>query len=276
MNIKDIITPEFLSSFSEHKLGVGYGEDTIDVYVTSDSIVSRGLPKWPQMLTTGEKITKDQAEDIILKTDGFMTDISEYGGGNNHRFNQWYRDISGIQSIIDKKLDFSSQWDIILRLRDEVGYVETEYVSNTWASSSFIFGPHGWCHPDGTIKFIDNVGKYPSVSSVVYDWHKLATKFPYISVIATLMSGESCEDDTSPVVSIIIHDGKIYLTDTSDDIMKYHDSVSINRSTDIARAFMDRSEQGLDNSVVIKYASIVKIAINKVLQQYTSELIAPK
>jgi hypothetical protein len=276
MNIKDIITPEFLSSFSEHKLGVGYGEDTIDVYVTSDSIVSRGLPKWPQMLTTGEKITKDQAEDIILRTDSFMTDIYEHSGGNNREFNQWYRDMSGIQSIIDKKLDFSSQWNIGELVRKEIGYISTEYVTNYWASSSFIFGPHGWCHPDGTIKFIDNVGKYPSISSVAYDWHKLATKFPYISVIATLMSGESCEDDTSPVASIIIHDGKIYLTDTSDDIMKYHDSVSINRSTDIARAFMDRSEQGLDNSVVIKYASIVKTAINKVLQQYTSELTAPK
>ena len=92
-------------------------------------------------------------------------------------------------------------------------YIETEYVWNNWVSSCFIGGPHGWCHPDGTIGYSTNVGKWPEVSDVYDDWTKLAEAFPFLEVEATLMSGEDCEIFTEPVVSMLIRNGTVELID---------------------------------------------------------------
>ena len=89
--------------------------------------------------------------------------------------------------------------------------IETNYVRNTWIGSSFVHGPHGWCHPDGQIDHIDNVGKWPSVEEIRDDWQMLATAFPFLILTATLMSGESCEDDTKPIVTMSVADGRVSL-----------------------------------------------------------------
>ena len=53
--------------------------------MTRGELLSRELPKWPQCIITGERVTLEQADEIIRRTDTFLT----FGfGGNDNRFDE--------------------------------------------------------------------------------------------------------------------------------------------------------------------------------------------
>lgn len=175
-------------------------------------LLNRALPKWPQHYVTGQPVTVEQAKEIIRRTDTFF----DYGGGNDREYAKWVR--AQVKRPVDSwDLPAGSDWDAhdkkLDKWRENWGFIRTSYVHNSWISSSFVGGPHGWCHPDGQIGFIDNVGKWPSVNDIFNDWQILAAAFPFLDIGATLFSGEAGEDDTHPVVSMIISDGTVKLID---------------------------------------------------------------
>lgn len=225
-------------------------------------LLNLGLPKWPQMIVTGQSVTVDQAKNIILRTDDFLTDPYKWSGGNNHGFNTRYRKMAGLDRIKDddwvKLLDFGA------KLREEIGHIECEYVKNSWASCAFIFGPHGWCWPDGTIQYVDNVGKWPSVEDILNDWAKLATAFRYLQLNVTLMDGEGCEDGLSPVVNIRVAEGSASLEPPNLSI--HESSTFINRADNALFLHLENRdrEQGLPKEWVEEFAAIVKQAGDKV------------
>ncbi len=176
-------------------------------------LVNRGLPKWPQMFTTGRQVTPDQAKEIIRRTDMFMTDGY---GGNDHA---WDRAMATrlrmthhccLWSVNNGARDWSAMHDREDRWLKAWGAIGTEYVHNNWMSCAYVYGPHGWCWPDGRIAYVDNVGKWPSVEDVLRDWTAIAEAFPFLHLAATLMSGEHCED-TEPVVTIVVDGGRAHL-----------------------------------------------------------------
>lgn len=169
----------------------------------------QGLPKWPQMIVRGTPVTVEQAKEIIRRTDRSFTGILS---GNDHATNR----------VIAKKIGMPAgtfydsrdrapnyDWDAAEAFRTAWGAICTEYVANDWIACSFIGGPHGWCHPDGTVFFSDNVGKYPGVEDVARDWAVILIEFPFLDLTATLMSGESCEDRVEPVCTITVRDGRV-------------------------------------------------------------------
>lgn len=182
------------------------------------------LPKWPQMLVSGKPVTPEQAKAIILRTDHFLTDPCPYAGGNSHEFNEAYRKQAGLTQLqtLVKRSDGSTYtsvcWDTHSQLKDKLGVLRTTYVSNSWASCSFIGGPHGWCSPEGKIFYSDNVGKWPSVDEVLKDWQTIATAFPYLDLNVTLMGGESCESDVVPLVNIRVVNGQATLGPGDDSV----------------------------------------------------------
>jgi hypothetical protein len=171
------------------------------------------LPKWPQMFVWGKPVTPDEAKDIIFRTDSFLTDFDRYSGGNNHQWNTWAQSVLGYTKYVG-----SDEYSFLLRLQDKlrafIGFVGTEYVHNTWASSSYIFGPYGWCHPSGFIGYADNVGKWPSADEVFEDWTCIAKAFPFLDLTVTLMSGEHSDEGTIPVISFRVKDGDATVLDT--------------------------------------------------------------
>ena len=162
------------------------------------------LPKWPQMLVWGEAVTPDQAQDIILRTDHFLTSLYEHSGGNNHQWNRWARETLGLTWVNRVLADEpeATRWRLQSAVQEHLnkalGVVETGYVHNTWASSSYVHGPYGWAHPDGTIGFCDSIGKWPSVREVLDEWALVANAFPYLSLKATLMSEPPWDVDDEP------------------------------------------------------------------------------
>lgn len=179
------------------------------------------LPKWPQMIVTGDDVTLDQASEIIRRTDSFFV----WGGGNYH---EWIDTVNKLTEVVtiwnssydtydefcQARHDWESKWQ----------YIECEYVTNDWISCAFIYGPHGWCHPDGHIGYCDNVGKWPSIDEITEDWKKLATAFPFLNLTITLMNGENCEYNAMPVVHMVVRDGDVSIHPYTDDntMMKLH------------------------------------------------------
>ena len=185
-----------------------------------DDIHGIGLPKWPQMRVMGDLVTLKQASEIIRRTDSFFA--LDYDG-NARDFNKKARQIVKKPTL---------WWDLPQEFRDNRGQsdhsmtdymheeqrwhewwdsIQTEYVHNGWVSNAFIFGPSGWCHPDGKIRFSHNVGKWPESQEILADWTKLAEAFPFVNLHALLMSGESCEEGEviQPVVGFIVKDGHV-------------------------------------------------------------------
>jgi len=182
--------------------------------VSDEDLLNRGLPKWPQMIVTGPRLREDLALEVVRRTDSWF--VSGHGCNDRdgdrrlaQRFRMpHFRDYSVREP---EGFDWRAHWDRGERWKKAWGVVETQYVHNTWVGSSFIFGPYGWCRPDGQIYYSDNVGKYPSVQEIRADWQTLATAFPFLVLTVTLMSGEGCDDDTHPVVAMEVADGQVKL-----------------------------------------------------------------
>lgn len=176
-------------------------------------LLQRGLPKWPQMYTTGTPISVSQAKDIIRRTDTFFL----WGGsGNDEAYRRRVCETVNrpYHSYRDKDtVNWEDHWLQEQKWKSKWGTIETSYVSNSWVACAFVGGPHGWCHPDGAIGFVDNVGKWPDAISIYRDWARLAKEFPFLDIGVTLFDGESCEEGTRPVVSFKIQKGKVSVHD---------------------------------------------------------------
>ena len=184
-----------------------------------NKLLKTSLPKWPQCVIVGNKLEPEQALEIIRRTDTFFS----HGGGNNKQWNEQVEHILQIPQDPKRPLEENQEsWEAYVKALEEHsgakanwcdswGLVETEYIYNSWISSAYIGGPCGWCHPDGTILFGENIGKWPSVQDVVEDWEILLKAFPFLVVTCVLMDREHCESDPKPLVALKIRDKKIKL-----------------------------------------------------------------
>ena len=174
-----------------------------------DSCLRLGLPKWPAMLVQGDSVTPDQAREIIRRTDvSFLRGI----WGNQ-------RDVvTAIANILrmpispepgSGNLEVSKHWEARDAWVASWGPLDLSYIGNDWVCSTYVYGPNGWCHPDGTISYLKNVGKWPSVSDLARDWIMVAEAFPFLSLTATFFDRESCEDDLEPVFTLSVMGGSV-------------------------------------------------------------------
>ena len=175
------------------------------------------LPKWPQMIITGPKIDPDLAKEIIFRTDDYITSLTPYTGGNDIEFNWLYHAECGID-LLDEKIGdvYPSRWEVINEARRRIGFIELRYVPSAFASTSFIYGPHGFVHPNGVIEYGKNVGKYPEVSDILSDFRDLARAFPWLELWATAYDREWCEEGGIPLVTFRVKSGRARIAPTRD------------------------------------------------------------
>lgn len=194
------------------------------------------LTKWPKMVVTGTKIPEYLALEVIRRTDDFFS----FPIGNDKDFIAKAVKAVRYPDMLDFRDDGSlpRYFNERSRWMDAWEYISTEYVVNSWISCSFIGGPHGWCHPDGTIGFSDNIGKWPTVPKVCADWSSIASEFPMLEIEATLFDNEAGHEDTKPVVSILIRNGKVELVDPR--VRNIHEEFSrtIEPEKDIQECFL--------------------------------------
>lgn len=227
--IKTIANPEHVKLLEALDIGMKAIKDkqTIlkeNTIMTYEEAINIGLPKWPQCIIKGDSISEEQALEIIRRTDTFFNGYT----GNNELFNKKAYEILNYPNSknIDDFNEMSSVFEKQDSWRDKWRFIHTDYITNSWISTSYVYGPHGWCHPDGTIEYHHNIGKWPSVEEVFNELQIIAKEWTFLNMTVTLMSGEECEDHIKPLVSMKVHDGIVEITDIpSKEELTYEKSV---------------------------------------------------
>jgi hypothetical protein len=185
------------------------------------------LPKWPALIVRGEKITTDQAAEIIIRTtDHLSCNSSEFVNACQSLIYDVQIPTEKIdrydavtESIMEKigadEKDWESLWKYKENKHKELGILEDLfYLGNERICSSWIGGPHGWCDWDGTIGCSNyNIGKWPTVQEVYEGWQLIAKAFPYLNLRCQLANHGASETDgitdPRPLVEFIVKDGKV-------------------------------------------------------------------
>lgn len=176
------------------------------------------LPKWPMCFIEGKSITREQALEIILRTDYFL---NGFISGNDDIWKEAVR--KAVLLPTDYRYenewgdDSDLDWDAKEKQQEDWkkawGYEELYYLDNHWISSSYIGGPYGWCHPTGEIWHTHNIGKWPHCEEVINELAKIGRAFPFIEMTLTLYNGEepdpAVDDFPTPVVRYQLKDGVI-------------------------------------------------------------------
>lgn len=180
------------------------------------------LPKWPALVVIGESVTKEQAMEILIRTD------SLYFGCNDK---EWEEELNFIvfgfktRNIDDKlkekhgilpKDGYRPEfYEIKESYQNRYAPIQLQYLNNHRIASSWIGGSHGWCSWDGTIRCSNyNIGKWPSVQEVYDDWVSIASEFPFLDLRCQLMNEEAGESESiKPLVEFRIKDGKVLISE---------------------------------------------------------------
>jgi hypothetical protein len=170
------------------------------------------LTKWPHMVVAGRAVTKEQAAEIIIRTTSLW-----FSSNSTSVEKELYKIIDktfGFEynpktdgTIFDQAFNRKSQQSDFLK---HFNKLDLCYLQNHRVLSCWVGGPHGYLNWDGTVGCNNyNIGKWPSVTEIYNEWELIAETFPYLDLQCQLMSGESCEEDTTPVIEYIIKEGKV-------------------------------------------------------------------
>ena len=181
---------------------------------TREELLNLSLPKWPQCIITGTKIPEEQALEIIRRTDYFFTSTN---GNDKRKVNV----ITNILKIPDyRKLKDNSEYRAYhtasKQWKENWGLIELGYLYNDWILCDCIQGCQGWCNPDGTIDYHYNIGKWPECKEVLEELECIAKEWSFLELECTLMDGEYCDEDTSPVISFLVRGGEVEVVDPKD------------------------------------------------------------
>lgn len=173
------------------------------------------LPRWSGLLVVGERVTRRQAAEMIVRTHHLS-----YIGGNDRQFRAEICEAYGLgkEPEWDSSLTPEARQEVFaenLRLTEIARRkYHTVLLSNLGLGqrivSSWVGGPHGWLNWDGTV-FSDNynIGKHPSCGATFEEWAAIAKAFPFLTLKAQLLDREICEEGHRPVVEFHVAAGKV-------------------------------------------------------------------
>lgn len=173
-------------------------------------LLERDLPKWPGVLINGDPVSREQALNIIAKTDSFIDSLGEFGGNDS----EWNAKAKSEMGVDD--LTFEESCAIGSAFRESDLFVPTVYLRNDWLSTSYIHGPSGWCSPSGEIYMNRNVGKWPSLIEIQEDFERIAKAFPFLKATAVVFDHEYCEEEKKQVLTFFINKGEVTWKDVPD------------------------------------------------------------
>lgn len=185
------------------------------------------IEKWPICAIFGDPITRKQADEIIRRTDEFFFDGTS---GSDGEWNAKARKILNIPNSLDYKpkdanvaADTFNEWYGRYELeRDDFyqkwGWIYLYHISNEWISTCNAKGFDGWCHPDGTIRYHQNIGKWPSIKDVIHDLELISKDFPFLHFFCTIVNHNYNYDDVKDarfeenpksIISFEVIDGRV-------------------------------------------------------------------
>jgi len=163
--------------------------------------------KWPAVVISGKPVTRDQALDIIVRTDTFTDDVtSPYHGNDRDWLHQVHTSLglgrlakAAALNTCTPEAEVARDYTYKLRedIRRGLGHLRlaADGLANARVVSSYIWGRHGWCDFDGQISGVTNVGKWPDNQSVIDELLKITDAFPYLEFAATVFNEVDDHDD---------------------------------------------------------------------------------
>ena len=186
-----------------------------------------GLPKWPALVVSGKPVTREQAMEIIIRTDGlsFCSNDRQF----ERQLNKIVYDVECSYIELNDKLKEIhgfENWNDTYNFQEEkvkeVGSLENlSHLNNSQILSSWIGGLHGWCSWDGNIQTSNyNIGKWPSIKGVFNEWKIIANAFPFLDLKSQLFSHEAGEENwetrelvpINPVIEFTVKDGNVTMS----------------------------------------------------------------
>lgn len=159
------------------------------------------LTKWPRLLVAGEDVTREQANDILIRTN------SPYLSCNDKA---WVRVVADAYGIPLGEYG-DPDWRATRVVYEQLGCLDLHYLSNDRVMSSWIGGPHGWCGWDGTIGCSSyNIGKWPTVEEVQEDLDAIAEAWPFLNLHLQLLTDEG---DGEIAATWAVKEGEAYLVE---------------------------------------------------------------
>ena len=140
------------------------------------------LTKWPRLIVVGENVTRQQASEILIRTNQWWL------GTNDLQFKRSVFALAGIKWDGNRFVPDSCSLHAFER---KIRMLDLQYLENNQIASAWIGGPHGWCDWNGYIGCSNyNIGKWPSVEDVHHEWNLIAEAFPYLRLTAQLIPNE--------------------------------------------------------------------------------------
>ncbi|GAA1768575.1 hypothetical protein [Nonomuraea bangladeshensis] len=179
------------------------------------------LTKWPRLLVAGEPVTREQTNEILIRTsDWFLAGFSDW---------EWTAAVESVAAEHGMPAQpapgagpeaWKAYWGPMKAWRERIGVLRLEYLKNERIMSAWIGGPHGWCDWDGRIGCSNyNIGKHPSVEEVTAEWQTIAAAFPYLKLHAQVLDVD--EDGTGPVLATwAVMDGRAALVEPVGEVAR--------------------------------------------------------
>jgi hypothetical protein len=186
------------------------------------------LGKLVAMVVDGDKVSKDQAKEIIIRTDSFNfnSDDAEFKKELICSVNEILN--ANMDLSIKQNSNFKEEYGLSLenrkkynKAKEKINLIEDIfYLQNDRITSLWMEGPHGWCDWEGNI-FCNNytIGKYPSFNyyknekyfyiEVEEEWKIIAKEFPFLNLKCQLYNGNVSEKGIYVVAQYDVKDGNV-------------------------------------------------------------------
>lgn len=172
------------------------------------------LTKWPRLIVVGDPVTREQANDILIRTNQWAF-FSTNDTGWEHAVEAAAAECLGRPIEPNPAPDVDSErriammrahWQRLRDWRERVGVLNLHYLENAQVMSSWMGGPHGWCDWDGRIGCSNyNIGKWPSKDDITEDLTAIAAAWPFLRMHVQVVANEG-EGDL--LATWAVQDGK--------------------------------------------------------------------
>lgn len=193
-------------------------------YLNRKQIEQIDLPKWPGCEVVGSNVTKEQATEILVRTNNpyyFSTNNKNFEYSAEEIFysaipkpewgNWWWIDSKRL-GLSPTKDGWNTMYERKKSYAKEMGVVDLEYLCNERVCSAYVYGPNGWCDWEGNIFQTDkNIGKWPDALVVYDEWKRIAKTFPYLKLKCFLTNSSYIGGDEglSVFITYIVSNGRV-------------------------------------------------------------------
>lgn len=160
------------------------------------------LRKWPRAVVTGQTISKEQAAEIIVRTELWsLVPLFKSDLATNNR--QWLASVRQMLAKHQISLKEVSKYDFdhyvaaekerqrMLSLLQHIplGYIYNNKIGSTSCRTA------GWCNWNGQIYFNSALGKWCTLDELAEEWHVIAQTFPYLKLTCQLFNENPDDGD---------------------------------------------------------------------------------